>query len=121
MYARKVSTPTPLIRLRMRRRRLARDFQSLWGRRRLACRALARALSSPTLAGEFLDLRELAPLLAGGPLEATLDRLLDAVRAHATRGELSDDVAVLLLEHTAGDQEFLPLAGEHDWRTSLPR
>jgi serine phosphatase RsbU (regulator of sigma subunit) len=71
--------------------------------------------------GEFLDLRELGPLLVGGPVESSLDRLLDAVRAHAARGELSDDVAVLLLEHTATTQEFQPLAGEHDWRTSLPR
>jgi sigma-B regulation protein RsbU (phosphoserine phosphatase) len=71
--------------------------------------------------GAFLDLRELGPLLAGGPLEATLDRLLEAVRAHAARGELSDDVAVLLLEHSMTGKEFRPLSGEHDWRTSLPR
>ena len=71
--------------------------------------------------GAFLDLRELGPLLVRGPLEASLDRLLEAVRAHAAGGALSDDVAVLLLEHTATGQEFRPLAGEHDWRTSLPR
>jgi phosphoserine phosphatase RsbU/P len=71
--------------------------------------------------GAFLDLSELGPLLVGVPLEASLDRLLQAVRAHAARGELSDDVAVLLLEHTATGQEFRPSAGEHDWRTSLPR
>lgn len=71
--------------------------------------------------GAFLDLRELAPLLADGPLEASLDRLLEAVRAHAARGELSDDVAVLLLERSTTEQEFRPLQAEHDWRTSLPR
>ena len=71
--------------------------------------------------GEFLDLRELGPLLVDAPLETALDRLLDAVRAHASRGELSDDVAVLLLEHTAAGQAYRPLAGEHDWGTSLPR
>lgn len=71
--------------------------------------------------GDFLDLHELGPLLVGGSLEAALDRLLEAVRAHATRGELGDDVAVLLLEHTPRGPEYLPSAGEHDWRTSLPR
>ncbi len=70
--------------------------------------------------GAFLDLRELGPLLVGGSVEDALDRLLTKVREHAARGELSDDVAVLLLEHTAGGQEYRPLAGEHDWRTSLP-
>jgi phosphoserine phosphatase RsbU/P len=71
--------------------------------------------------GAFLDLRELGPLLTSGPLEASLDRLLEAVRAHAARGELSDDVAVLLLEHTTTGPEFRPVTGEHDWHTSLPR
>lgn len=71
--------------------------------------------------GSFLDLREVGPLLVAGPLEAALDRLLDAVRGHAAHGELSDDVAVLLLEHTASGQEYRPSTGEHDWRTSLPR
>lgn len=71
--------------------------------------------------GAFLDLRELGPLLADGPLEASLDRLLEAVRAYAARGELTDDVAVMLLEHTRTGQEFRPLTGEHDWRSSLSR
>jgi hypothetical protein len=71
--------------------------------------------------GAFLDLRELGPQLTGVPLEASLDRLLEIVRAHAARGELSDDLAVLLLEHTTKGQEYQPLTGEHDWRTSLPR
>jgi phosphoserine phosphatase RsbU/P len=71
--------------------------------------------------GAFLDLRKLGPLLMGGPLEASLDLLLGEVRAHAAQGELTDDVAVLLLEHTTTGQEFRPLTGEHDWRTSLSR
>lgn len=70
--------------------------------------------------GAFLDLRDLGPLLVGVPLEAALDRLLDGARAHAARGELSDDVAVMLLEHTTTGQDYRPLEGEHDWRTSLP-
>lgn len=72
--------------------------------------------------GEFLDLRTLGPLLVGGSLEAALDRILEAVRAHAHRGELGDDVAVMLLEHaTAPAQDYRPEQGEHDWRTSLRR
>jgi phosphoserine phosphatase RsbU/P len=70
--------------------------------------------------GEFLEVGRLGPLLADGPLDAALDRLLDAVRGHAVRGELSDDVAVMLLEHTTAGAEYQPLVGEHDWRTSLP-
>jgi phosphoserine phosphatase RsbU/P len=42
------------------------------------------------------------------------------VRGHAVQGELSDDVAVMLLEHTTAGAEYQPLVGEHDWRTSLP-
>jgi len=71
--------------------------------------------------GAFLDLRDLGPQLASGPLESSLDRLLERVRAHAVRGELSDDVAVLFLEHSTTGEEYRPLSGEHDWRTSLPR
>jgi serine phosphatase RsbU (regulator of sigma subunit) len=71
--------------------------------------------------GAFLDMRDLAPLLVGAPVEVAIDRLLAAVRDHTARGELSDDVAVLLLEHTTSGQEYRPLAGEHDWRTSLPQ
>jgi sigma-B regulation protein RsbU (phosphoserine phosphatase) len=73
------------------------------------------------LNGAFLDLREVGPLLVGGSVEAAIDRLLDAVRGHTARGEFSDDVAVLLLEHTTTGPEYRPSAGEHDWRTSLPK
>jgi phosphoserine phosphatase RsbU/P len=71
--------------------------------------------------GAFLELGELGPLLVGGSLDDALDRLLIAVRTHAVRGKLGDDVAVMLLEHTTPGQEYRPLAGEHDWRTSLAR
>lgn len=71
--------------------------------------------------GAFLDLRGLAPLLVGGTLEQALDRVLSAVRAHSAHHAFTDDVAVLLLEHTATGPEYLPLAGEHDWRESLHR
>jgi phosphoserine phosphatase RsbU/P len=71
--------------------------------------------------GEFLDLGALGPLLVGEPIEPTLDRLLDAVRAHSATGELSDDAAVLLLEHVATGHEFQPVTGEHDWGSSLLR
>ncbi len=71
--------------------------------------------------GAFLDLRDLGPLLVGHPMEATLDRLMDAVRSHTAQGELNDDVAVLLLEHTATGSDHRPSAAEHDWRTSLPQ
>lgn len=71
--------------------------------------------------GEFLDLETLGSCLVGQPLEDALDRLLDRVRAHSADGMLNDDVAVVLLEHATSDQEFLPRAGEHDWRESLQR
>jgi serine phosphatase RsbU (regulator of sigma subunit) len=71
--------------------------------------------------GEFLDLLTLGPLLAEQPLDGALDRLLDAVVGHVVDGELGDDLAVVLLEHTAGTKEYRPVEGEHDWRTSLAR
>lgn len=71
--------------------------------------------------GEFLDLRELAPLLVGGSVEAAIDSVVEAVRAHTAHGEFSDDVAVVLLEHTVTGPDYRPSAGEHDWRASLPR
>ncbi len=71
--------------------------------------------------GEFLDLTALGSVLTGEPLEPTLDRLLAAVRAHAATGDLADDAAVLLLEHSPAGEEYLPVAGEHDWRSSLHR
>ena len=71
--------------------------------------------------GAFLDLRGLASLMVDVTLEEALDRVLAAVRAHSAHGAFTDDVAVMLLEHTATGPEYLPLAGEHDWRESLHR
>ena len=71
--------------------------------------------------GAFLDLRGLAPLMVDVPLDEALDRVLAAVRAHSAQHQFTDDVAVMLLEHTATGPEYLPLAGEHDWRGSLHR
>jgi hypothetical protein len=47
--------------------------------------------------------------------------VVEAVRSHAARRAFTDDVAVLLLEHMATGSDYRPSAGEHDWRTSLPR
>ena len=71
--------------------------------------------------GVFLDLASLVPLLLGEPLDSTLDALLAAVRAHSARHELSDDVAVMILEHTAEDQEERPMTSQHDWLALVGR
>lgn len=55
--------------------------------------------------GEFLPLLPLAPLLREGDGEQALDRLLDAVREHIPRGQLNDDLAVLLIEHLSDQAE----------------
>ncbi|GAB2737732.1 PP2C family protein-serine/threonine phosphatase [Nocardioides pakistanensis] len=49
--------------------------------------------------GEFLRVDGLAPVLRGAGLDPALDGLLDAVRRHLPDGQLTDDLAVLLLEH----------------------
>jgi phosphoserine phosphatase RsbU/P len=72
-------------------------------------------------AGDFLDLRLLAPEIMDGTVDDAIDRVLARVAEHAVDGELNDDVAVLLLEHLATGAEYLPQAGQHDWRTSLQR
>lgn len=71
--------------------------------------------------GQFLDLRRLGPVLVEGTVEAALNAVLDALRSHAAGGELNDDVAVLLLEHTVTGSDYRPSTTEHDWRTSLPK
>ena len=55
--------------------------------------------------GEFLPLLPLAPLLREGGGDEALDRLLDAVREHIPRGQLNDDLAVLLIEHLSDQVE----------------
>ncbi len=49
--------------------------------------------------GDFFPILDVAPMLANGPLEDALERLLARVRAHVPSGELGDDLAVLLLEN----------------------
>src|SRR5690606_16010929 len=71
--------------------------------------------------GQFLPLRELVPLLRGQSVDTTLDRVLARVRDHSARGELGDDVAVMLLEHTTGIKEVRPRTREHDWLPLLRR
>jgi serine phosphatase RsbU (regulator of sigma subunit) len=51
--------------------------------------------------GEFLELLDVAPMLAERGLDEALDSLLDRVRTHVPNGALGDDLAVLLLENTA--------------------
>lgn len=53
--------------------------------------------------GEFLDIRTLGPQIVKRPVEAALDLVLQRVRAHSVRGELTDDIAVMLLEYVGPD------------------
>ncbi|QWZ10020.1 serine/threonine-protein phosphatase [Nocardioides panacis] len=52
--------------------------------------------------GTFPELSGLAPLIGVGTVDAALDAVLDAVRRHVAGGRLGDDLAVMLLENTAG-------------------
>jgi sigma-B regulation protein RsbU (phosphoserine phosphatase) len=72
--------------------------------------------------GRFLAPLDLAPLVTAGTVDEALDATLEGVRRHVPRGQLSDDLAVLLLEHVAVDsreadgrtgqaQSILPAAG----------
>jgi serine phosphatase RsbU (regulator of sigma subunit) len=49
--------------------------------------------------GEFLPLLPLAPVLGAATIDEALDELLDTVRRHVPSGRLTDDLAVILLEH----------------------
>jgi serine phosphatase RsbU (regulator of sigma subunit) len=49
--------------------------------------------------GRFFPILDAGPLLARGHVEEAIDALLDRVREHVPGGELSDDLAVLLLEN----------------------
>lgn len=49
--------------------------------------------------GDFLPVLALAPLVRTGAVDETLSSLVDAVRRHVPRGNLTDDLAVLLLEN----------------------
>lgn len=52
--------------------------------------------------GRFLPVLALAPALAVGSVDVALDEVLAAVRRHVPRGQLADDLAVMLLENVAG-------------------
>jgi serine phosphatase RsbU (regulator of sigma subunit) len=58
--------------------------------------------------GEFIPLLDLAPLLMTPAIDEALDDLLAAVRRHVPKGELSDDLAVILLENVAVAREKRP-------------
>ena len=49
--------------------------------------------------GTFLSVPDLAPLLRAGHVDDALDRVLAAVERHVPSGELSDDLALVLLEY----------------------
>lgn len=51
--------------------------------------------------GQFLPLLPLAPLLRSATTDDALDELLDTVRRHVPGGQLTDDLAVMLLENAA--------------------
>jgi sigma-B regulation protein RsbU (phosphoserine phosphatase) len=55
--------------------------------------------------GEFLPLLTLAPLLRADTVDAALDGLLEAVSQHVPSGHLTDDLAVMLLENVAVDDD----------------
>ena len=52
--------------------------------------------------GRFLPLLELAPTLTGSQPDVALDGVLEIVRGHVKGGQLGDDLAIVLLENTAG-------------------
>ena len=52
--------------------------------------------------GRFLPLLELAPTLRAVQPDAALDGVLERVRRHIAGGRLGDDLAIVLLENTAG-------------------
>ena len=51
--------------------------------------------------GRFLEPLDLSGAVGGGTVEAALDEVLASVRAHVPRGQLGDDLAVVLLENVA--------------------
>jgi hypothetical protein len=65
--------------------------------------------------GTFPELPSLAPLVSGGTVDAALDALLDAVRRHVASGILGDDLAVMLLENSAGTAPAQGSTEHADW------
>jgi serine phosphatase RsbU (regulator of sigma subunit) len=58
--------------------------------------------------GEFLPLLPLAPVLTTHAIDDSLDGLLDEVRRHVPSGNLTDDLAVILLENLPRRAHSLP-------------
>ncbi|HEX5772434.1 MAG TPA: SpoIIE family protein phosphatase, partial [Nocardioidaceae bacterium] len=61
--------------------------------------------------GRFLPVLMLAPAVKADSVDQALDDVLDAVRQHVPRGQLADDLAVMLLENVAG-RPAVPAATE---------
>jgi serine phosphatase RsbU (regulator of sigma subunit) len=55
--------------------------------------------------GEFLPVLELAPTLTASQPDVALDNVLELVRRHIKGGQLGDDLALVLLENTAGQSQ----------------
>ena len=52
--------------------------------------------------GRFLPLLELAPTMRSSQPDVALDGVLELVRRHIKGGQLGDDLAIVMLENTAG-------------------
>jgi len=64
--------------------------------------------------GEFLPLLDVCASLGSGTIEDALTRLLDAVRRHVPEGELGDDLAVVMLEHSPTSAGFADPPSLHE-------
>lgn len=64
--------------------------------------------------GRFLALLDLSGPVGAGTVEVALDEVLDRVRTHVPRGQLGDDLAVVLLENVAEPEGGRPDPREHD-------
>jgi hypothetical protein len=64
--------------------------------------------------GRFLSPLDLVPQLSAETLEESLDLTLDAVRDHVPSGDLTDDLAVVLLENIATGQQPGAAPGSQD-------
>ena len=63
--------------------------------------------------GQFLPLLELAPTLTASQPDVALDGVLEIVRRHIKGGHLGDDLAIVLLENTAGQShDSVPAASQ---------
>lgn len=62
--------------------------------------------------GEFLPVEELGPVLMSASVDEAVDALLRTVRAHVPRGDLADDLAVILLENLGVTAVGNPRSGD---------